>query len=83
MNGTSRLDDLKAYIRDQRWHWQPGKPIAFGEQIVVSAGGGTASVNFYPKQGKLITGGAKSPLKDRLDAWVGGAVERQDEAHSG
>ena len=37
MNGASRLDDLKAYIRAQRWLWQPGKPIAYGEQIIVSA----------------------------------------------
>ena len=80
MNGASRLDDLKAYIRAQGWHWQPGKPIMYGEQIIVSAGNDGASVNFYPKQGKLITGGAKSPLKDRLDAWIRGEVERQDQA---
>ena len=80
MNGGSRLDDLKAYIRAQGWHWQPGKPIMYGEQIIVSAGNDGASVNFYPKQGKLITGGSKSPLKDRLDAWIRGEVERQDQA---
>ena len=75
MNGTSRLDDLKAYIRDRRWRWQPGKPIAYGEQIIVLAGNDTASVNFYPKSGKLVTGGAKSPLKDALDAWITGDIE--------
>jgi ribonuclease HIII len=75
MSDTSRLDDLKAYIRAQRWLWQPGKPIAYGEQIIVLAGSDTASVNFYPKNGKLVTGGAKSPLKDALDAWIAGDIE--------
>ena len=35
MNGASRPDDLKAYIRAQGWQWQPGKPIVYGEQIRV------------------------------------------------
>lgn len=69
-----RFKALQAYIRARGWLWQPGKPIAYGEQIIVLAGSDTASVNFYPKNSKLVTGGAKSPLKDVLDAWVAGEV---------
>lgn len=83
MNGASRLDDLKAYIRAQGWLWQPGKPIAHGEQIIVLAGSDTAPVNFYPKNGKLIIGGAKSPLKDHLDAWVATGIEPSEEVPEG
>lgn len=82
-NTVDRLTAMKAYIRAQGWLWQPGKPIAYGEQIIVLAGSDTASVNFYPKNGKLIIGGAKSPLKDHLDTWVAGEIEPSEEVPQG
>ncbi|RME51004.1 MAG: hypothetical protein D6796_01860 [Caldilineae bacterium] len=69
MANPTRLDELKAFLRTQGWRWSPGKPIPHGEQIVVTDGAHQATVNFYPKHGKLVIGGPASPLKAALTAW--------------
>lgn len=69
---TQSFDALKQFIQSRSWHWQPGKPILHGEQIVVGDGTHQAIVNFYSKRGNLVSGGSNSPLKAQLDAWING-----------
>lgn len=71
VTGT-RLDTLKAYLKEQGWNWGPGTNIPYGEQIVVSDAGVTALVNFWPKHGKLEVQGSASALKAALQTWVTG-----------
>lgn len=66
----TRLDALKAYLKEQGWNWGPGTDIPYGEQIVVSDAGVTALVNFWPTHGKLQVQGGDSALKAALQAWV-------------
>lgn len=72
MSKSHHFDELKAYIQAQGWHCQPGKPIPHGEQIIVTAEPHQATVNFYPKRGKLVAGGPDSSLKVALIAWING-----------
>lgn len=78
MTGKTRFDELKSYIRSKGWLWSPGKTIQYGEQIVVSAAGETAIVNYWPKRGTVQVQGQDSPLKAALQDWVDG--ERGKEA---
>ena len=71
MNKT-RLDRLKMYITEQGWQWGAGKPIPYGEQILVSKAGTTVIVNFWPKRGKMMVQGGNSALKTALQTWVDG-----------
>lgn len=68
----TRLDALKAYLKEQDWNWGPGTEIPYGEQIVVSDAGVTVLVNYWPKHGKMQVQGGDSPLKAALQAWVTG-----------
>jgi hypothetical protein len=79
VTSKTRLDELKGFIGSQGWHWQPGKPVPHGEQIVVAAGPRQATVNFYPKRGKLVVGGPDSPLRVQLTAWVRGEAPDIDQ----
>jgi ribonuclease HIII len=72
MAGETRWRKLKKFVQSQGWRWESGKPISYGKQIVVSAGTHRATVNFYPKRGKMVVGGPASPLRDQLDAWIRG-----------
>lgn len=63
-----RLDRLKAAIEAAGWSWRPGKPIPYGEQIVVADGTHEATLDFYPKRGRTVIGGATSPLRAGLSA---------------
>jgi len=72
MTSKTRLDELKTWIQSQGWRWQPGKPVQYGEQIVVTDGRNQALVNFYFKRGSLVPGGTDSPLRGALTAWING-----------
>jgi len=64
------FSQLKGFIQSKDWYWKDGKPIPYGEQIVITSGTHQATVNFYPKRGKMITGGSESPLKMALQSWI-------------
>jgi ribonuclease HIII len=72
MAGEARWRELKRFVESKGWRWQPGKPIQHGEQINITAGGNHATVNFYPKRGKIVVGGPASHLQDALKAWLRG-----------
>ncbi len=60
------FEDFKQALRGRGWRWRPGKTIPYGEQIVVSDGHNQATVNYYPRRGKVVVGGSESPLKEAL-----------------
>lgn len=66
-----RLRGLKDFVRSKGWRWEPGKPIPYGEQIVVRHGSDSVTVNYYPKSHKMVPGGSASPLKSALEGWIG------------
>lgn len=66
----TRLDELHAFSQAQGWEWRSTRPIQHGEQVVIAAGDQQVTVNFYPKRGKLVPGGADSPLKAAVTAWI-------------
>jgi ribonuclease HIII len=68
----NRFDELKKHVQEQGWCWRPGKSIPHGQQIVVTDGAHRATINFYPKRGRLVVGGANSALKAALGTWIGG-----------
>jgi ribonuclease HIII len=64
------FDAFKYALEEQEWSWQAGKTIPHGEQIVVTDGTSRATLNFYPKRGKMVVGGADTPLKAALTRMV-------------
>lgn len=63
-----RLTALKAAITARGWRWRPGKEIPFGTQLLVEDGASQATLDFYPKRGRTVVGGAASPLRRELEA---------------
>lgn len=61
-----RLDAIKAALAARGWLWRPGKAIPYGTQIVVDDGEREATLDFYPKRGRSVVGGAPSPLRQAL-----------------
>jgi ribonuclease HIII len=61
-----RLEALKAAVAARGWRWRPGKPIPYGSQLVVADGDSEATLDFYPKRGRSVVGGAPSPLRAAL-----------------
>lgn len=70
---SNRLEDLKAYARSRGWRWEPGKPVPYGEQIVIQKGQDRATATYYPKRQIIVPGGAASPLMASLKAWIDGS----------
>ena len=71
-----RLAALKREIAARGWRWRPGKSIPYGEQLLVSDGVSEASLDFYPKRGRCVVGGAGSPLRQVLSELVAGGEGR-------
>ncbi len=67
---TILFDAFKHALEEQGWSWQAGKTIPHGEQIVVTDGTSRATLNFYPKRGKMVVGGADTLLKAALSRMV-------------
>ena len=65
-----RLAAIKGAISARGWRWRPGKPIPYGEQLLVSDGVSEASLDFYPKRGRCVIGGAGSALRQALGELV-------------
>ena len=65
-----RLAAIKGAISARGWRWRPGKPIPYGEQLLVSDGVSEASLDFYPKRGRSVIGGAGSSLRQALGELV-------------
>lgn len=61
-----RLEALKRALTARGWQWRAGRPIAYGTQLVVSDGVSTATLDFYPKRGRTVVGGAESALRRDL-----------------
>lgn len=66
MMDDPRLRALTAAIAARGWQWRPGKSIPYGSQLLVSDGTHEASLDFYPKRGRTVVGGAASPLRQTL-----------------
>ncbi|MCU0492386.1 MAG: hypothetical protein MUD01_12395 [Chloroflexaceae bacterium] len=64
------LDACKRFCLARGWRWQLGKSIPYGEQIIISDGEASATLDFYPKRGRMVVGGADSALKSALRQWV-------------
>ncbi len=60
------FEAIKHTVTSRGWRWRPGKAVPYGEQIVVSDGQHQATVNYYPRRGKVVVGGPESPLKAAL-----------------
>jgi len=63
-----RLTEMKRAVTDRGWRWRPGKVIAYGTQLIVSDGVAEATLDFYPKHGRMVIGGADTPLRRTLTA---------------
>ncbi len=63
-----RLETLRRAIEVRGWPWRAGKSIAYGTQLVVSDGAAEVTLDFYPKRGRTVVGGADSPLRRALTA---------------
>ncbi|NTW02951.1 MAG: hypothetical protein HGA19_16990 [Oscillochloris sp.] len=61
-----RLMALVREIESAGWNWCKGKPIPYGTQLIVSDGAQEATLDFYPKRGRSVIGGAESPLRRGL-----------------
>lgn len=61
-----RLLKLVEHIERAGWRWHVGKTIAYGTQLIVSDGNHEATLDFYPKRGRCVIGGASSPLRRGL-----------------
>ncbi|MHB8598527.1 MAG: helicase C-terminal domain-containing protein [Ktedonobacteraceae bacterium] len=66
----SKLDALRKYGQSMGWNFGPSTLIQYGEQITITSGPHKAKVNYYPKNGRLVSGGPSSPLKDALQVWI-------------
>jgi ribonuclease HIII len=65
-----KLQFLHAYIKESGWSVTSGKAIPYGEQLLIHDGSCEATLNYYPKRGKMVVGGPLSPLRRKLEAWV-------------
>lgn len=63
-----RLEALKGAITAAGWQWRSGKDIPYGAQLIVSDGAVEATLDFYPKRGRTVIGGADSSLRRDLAA---------------
>lgn len=71
-----RLLALARHIEAAGWRWRRGKDIPYGTQLVVSDGDSEATLDFYPKRGRCVIGGADSALRRSLMQ----LIEAQDQA---
>jgi ribonuclease HIII len=62
----ARLEALRRAITARGWRWREGKEIPYGAQLVVTDGEAEATLDFYPKRGRTVIGGADSPLRRAL-----------------
>jgi ribonuclease HIII len=65
-----RLQLLRDYLKKSGWSEQPGKPVPYGEQLIISDGNSEATLNYYPKRGKMVVGGPLSALRTQLEVWL-------------
>ncbi len=63
------LQRLQALAQEQGWQSRPGKPIPYGEQIILTDGTHQVVATYYPKNDKMLIGGRASPLKTHLLQW--------------
>ena len=63
-----RIEALRRAIAARGWQWREGKTIAYGTQLVVGDGETEATLDFYPKRGRTVVGGADTPLRRALKA---------------
>ena len=63
-----RLAEMKRAMTERGWRWRHGKVIAYGIQLIVSDGAAEATLDFYPKHGRMVVGGADTPLRRTLTA---------------
>lgn len=63
-----RIEVLRQAIAARGWQWRAGKEIPYGTQLIVSDGAAEATLDFYPKRGRTVVGGADSPLRRALQA---------------
>ncbi|NNJ12607.1 hypothetical protein EKD04_019970 [Chloroflexales bacterium ZM16-3] len=61
-----RLTALIQKIERSGWTWRTGKSIPYGSQLLVTDGAHEATLDFYPKRGRCVIGGADSPLRRGL-----------------
>lgn len=47
-----------------------GKPVPYGEQVLISAGAQTATLNYYPKRGRFVVGGPDTVVRRRIERWI-------------
>lgn len=74
----TRLEALKAAIAARGWRWRPGKPIPYGEQLVVNDGSAEATLDFYPKRGRTVVGGAPGHLRQALEQLTAAPAEQPE-----
>ncbi|NJM08490.1 ribonuclease HIII [Candidatus Gracilibacteria bacterium] len=67
---TSDLAELYTFINAQGWSYRTGKPVPYGEQVLISAGAQTATLNYYPKRGRFVVGGTDTVLRRRIERWI-------------
>ncbi len=67
---STYLDQFRHFVIASGWSARAGKPVPYGEQLIVSDGTHEAMLNFYPKRGKMLVGGPSSLLRTRIEAWV-------------
>ncbi|NJN18100.1 MAG: ribonuclease HIII [Oscillochloris sp.] len=61
-----RLQQLKIIFAEHGWMWRAGKDIPYGTQLILSDGSNEATLDFYPKRGRTVVGGANTPLRQAL-----------------
>lgn len=66
----TNLEQIKRALSDHNWRWRPGKPVPYGEQLIVTDGTYEAVLTFYPKRGRSVIGGVESPLRTALSALI-------------
>ncbi|GAB4447496.1 MAG: hypothetical protein OHK0015_51570 [Chloroflexi bacterium OHK40] len=66
MPDDQRLAALRAAITARGWRIRPGKAIPYGEQLIVDDGTQEATLDFYPRRGRTVVGGAEGPLRRSL-----------------
>lgn len=63
-----RLEALRRAIAAKGWLVREGKTIPYGAQLIVGDGEHEATIDFYPKRGRSVVGGANTPLRRDLQA---------------
>jgi ribonuclease HIII len=61
-----RLTAIKGAIEAAGWAWRLGKSIPYGTQLIVTDGANEATLDFYPKRGRSVIGGAATALRQGL-----------------